>query len=497
MLVLDRPATGTLIGCAYGRNSSDKDASIERQLRGARERATPFGISIPNHLVFSDGVGASLRTDPRKRRDQWAEVLDLIRARAFDVLVVWEMSRADRSPDRGAALVVLCRTLGVRILTTSGSGRLWDPRDTSDFESLLQAVTRSAIETEVLGDRTKEGISSMIARGAPTGRSLFGYDRVFEGEGKERVCVGQGPNDDAAAVREVFARVAKGHTLTGVVEWLNREGYKTLSTQRRERQEAMKVKPAKLAKPAPWSTAHVRDMVRNRSYLGERPTGDGPANWPELVDASLFRDANAVLDGRRPTSRPAAAKSLLTGVAVCECGAPVRATTRKGQRLYACADKGCVAIDLTEMDRLVTDVVFGLVSKPEVHAKLRRADETLAAEVEAAETELARLEADLDAARREWLANRLSLAAYQAKEQVMLPKIDRTRKAAQAAKIHPALRELVGEDLEGDVRERWAKMTPESRRDAVRALMTITVHRVGRGRRSVPAEQRVTLDPRE
>ena len=48
------------------------------------------------------------------------------------------------------------------------------------------------------------------------------------------------------------------------------------------------------------------------------------------------------------------------------------------------------------------------------------------------------------------------------------------------------------EVLDGDVRERWAEMSVSSRREVIRALMSIAIHRTRRGARTLDPES-ITL----
>lgn len=464
----------TLTGALYGRNSQAEEKSIADQLAEGREDAEAEGIAIPDQYVYQDGTSASWYG--KKTRDQWAQVLDDIEHRRWDVLILWEPSRGDRSPESWAHMIRRCREQGIMIRIIRDAETL-DPRKAGHLKRLLQDGLDSLFESVKISERVQKGIRGSVKRGTPLGRPMLGYDRTYEG-GK---LTGQVPNESARIVREVFDRVARGVPIGHIRRWLEAEGFPT-------------------ATGAKWSDTRVRDIARNPAYLGMRKGPDGQlvrAGWEPIVAEDVWYAAQRVLDSRaRGTGRPGAQTALLSGLATCVvCGSVLRASTRRGRRVYACvSDAGCVAVGMDDLDQLVVGVVLQLVSRPDVYDRLRKANESSDRDVLEARAEAARLTAKLDQARDAWQADRLSLDAYIDMEARLKPTIAAAQRRADAAGIDPALRALLDPSL--DVAARWEAMPRATQREAVKALMTVVVERAKRvGRAYAPVDKRVRIQP--
>lgn len=77
----------------------------------------------------------------------------------------------------------------------------------------------------------------------------FGYGKIKSPEGKGRILV---PNEQTPILQMVFRRYAAGDLLAGIVQGLDAAGVQAASSLN-----------------AKWPTNRVRDMLRNRVYIGE------------------------------------------------------------------------------------------------------------------------------------------------------------------------------------------------------------------------------------
>lgn len=459
----------TLTGCLYGRNSNGEEKSIEDQLAEGREDADAEGIRIPDEFVYSDGLSASWYG--KKTRDEWARVLDDVEHRRWDVLILWEASRGDRSPESWAYLIKRCREQGILIRIIRDEETL-DPRKPGHLKRLLQDGLDSLFESVKTSERVQKGIRGAMKAGTPLGRKTYGYTRTRGTDGK---VTGQLPDEHAPVVAAIFERLERGVPLTHVTKWLNAEGFLTSTGK-------------------PWTNNNVRSIARTPTYAALRKRKDKTGEvelvaggWEAIVPEDRWYTVQRILDGRArkdaagKRSRPARLRWLLSGIGRCGvCGAVIKAEAKRG--MYVCSGvggadgkRGCVGIKIDDLDQLVTRTVLAVVSRDDVYERLRKANEVSDREVQESRDEVARLTAKLDEARARWVADRISLDDYEDMAARLKPLIKAAQTRAEAAGVDPALRQLLGPAE--DVAERWEAMPLASQREAIRALMSVRVDR--------------------
>jgi site-specific DNA recombinase len=116
--------TPSLRALIYTRVSDDQrdGRSPAEQETDARDVCEREGWTVLE--VLTDSAGASRHS--RKARPGWERAKELIADGVIDVLVTWELSRAERKMEGFAALLNLCVDHGV--MWNSG-GRTFDPAD--------------------------------------------------------------------------------------------------------------------------------------------------------------------------------------------------------------------------------------------------------------------------------------------------------------------------------------------------------------------------------
>jgi site-specific DNA recombinase len=199
----------------------------------------------------------------------------------------------------------------------------------------------SELERIKIAERTRESLEVRARRGVNVGGRVYGYDNVEVREGDRRVRVEYAINEsEAAIVREIFERAAKGEGVRGIACELNSRGVPSPRAGRRG--------------TGSWSPSVVWAMLRRDRYRGVLVWGkagseyrggtrveiDKPASeWvraerPELqiIDDDLWSRAAAVPKRREAiTSGKASGRKprhLLSGFARCaECGGPIQAST--------------------------------------------------------------------------------------------------------------------------------------------------------------------------
>ncbi|MGH7511273.1 MAG: recombinase family protein, partial [Gemmatimonadales bacterium] len=96
-------------------DARDRERSVDQQQAANEKACARRGWSITAR--YAD-PGRSASRFAWRARENWQHVLDAVKARRFDVLVLWETSRASRNPEEWIPLLAECRRTGVRIYVT-------------------------------------------------------------------------------------------------------------------------------------------------------------------------------------------------------------------------------------------------------------------------------------------------------------------------------------------------------------------------------------------
>jgi len=452
----------------YGRQSTGNAKSIKDQLTECGADVQAQGWTLVG--TYQDGTSASRYA--RRVRDDWARVLADIRAGQLDVLVLWESSRGDRTPETWFGLLSLCRETSVMIRVTS-HGRTYDMASPRDWRTLAEDGIDSAYETEKLSLRTRRGVASAAAAGRPAmGRAPYGYRRVYDPHtGK---LIGQEPDPGTApVVAEIIERIARSTPVSAICDDLNQRGI-----------------PAPLG--GRWRRQRVREVALNVAYIGKRrhrgQTYD--AIWPAIVDDETFYAATRVLtdparmaQGRH--ARPGRQAHLLTYLATCYRGHPLR-----GQSIHYSCPAGCISLRRDKLDGFVRDVVIERLSRPDAYTALRQVGADADQEVIAARAEAAELRRRLDEWRASAIRGETTPASLAAIEAGLTARIREAESRARRAQLPPALRQVL--EPGADVRARWDAATVHARRDVIRTLMNISVRPAGQSA-FVPVHERVDI----
>ena len=230
--------------CAiYTRKSTEHNLDLAFNSLDAQREACEAYIKSQAHegwsLVpdrFDDGglSGASLE------RLALQQLLDAVRARRIDIIVVYKVDRLTRSLADFAKLVELFDEHGVSFVsvtqsfnTTTSMGRL----------TLNVLLSFAQFEREVIGERVRDKIAASKTKGLWVGGPVpLGY----RSEKKQLVLVEQ----DAALVRRIFQLYLDCGSVGAVAEDLNRDGIRTRHG-------------------AVFRVGMLAHLLKNRFYLGE------------------------------------------------------------------------------------------------------------------------------------------------------------------------------------------------------------------------------------
>lgn len=465
-------------GVIYARQSRNKAKSINDQLDECRADAADCGFNVVQEL--SDGRSASRYA--RKQREAWALLLAGVERGQFDVVILWEASRGDRTLTTWSQFLDLCRDRGVKIRVTNDE-RTYDLDHDSDWRQLASSGVDSAHESAKTSKRIKRGVASAAAAGRPaSGPCPYGYRRLYDPRTGALVGQEQDPQT-APIVVGIIRRVGAGEPVSAITRDLNARGVTPPgggSTWYRQRVRELALSPVYLAKR------------QHRPGRGTRSEGQAKvydAGWPGLVtEAEHWAAVRTLADpARMRTARPGRQVHLLTYLATCSvCGDGLSARSTA----YVCR-AGHVFAQRAPVDEWVTEAVLAYLERPEVYQGLRQVSEGADAEVVRAQNDVAGLRLQLEQWRAAAVEGSVTLESFMTIEAGILKKIQDAEKRAERATIPPALRAVLepGED----VAVRWGTAPLPARRSVIAAVAEVSLVPAGRGTR-IPVQERVRIN---
>lgn len=441
----------------YVRISQDRTGAglgVTRQEEDCMALAEKLGWDVVQ--VFTDD---DVSAYSGKLRPQYRAMLEALKAGAANAVIVWHTDRLHRSPRELEEYLDIAEAHGVTTQTVQ-AGEL----DLATPSGRAVARTLGAwarFESEHKADRVRRAQRQAVEAGKWTGGARpFGWQ--FE-DGKPVI-----DKAEADRVREATRGVIAGRSLGHYVRAFNEAGVTTSMGK-------------------PWTYTGLKQVLR-------RPRNAGLSSWhgevvgqsvfPAIVSEDEWRACCHVLanpDRRKAKSNRM--KYLLPGLAVCQCGAPVKSATATGRdgssrRVYRCPVKGPghVAKNQTDADNFVEKVMIGYLQRPDVLAKLaaRQGIDTteLEAEAEALRGRLEELALALDNPKAGMARIEASIVRVEAR----LAEIEGKMIAAARG---DAVKKMAGKDAE----KKWKAASLEEKRGVIDALATVTLLRTTSGSR--------------
>ncbi|HMV65388.1 MAG TPA: recombinase family protein, partial [Myxococcota bacterium] len=308
---------------------AEKELSIPAQVDACRAEAARQGWVVVREFMDE---GISGRTDHRPAfQDMIAAAKET--PRAFDVILMWELSRFARNREHASFYKNLLRKRGVTI--ASLHERVEDSAQGRLMEGFIEAMDQ--YYSENLAQDTKRGMIRKVKQGEWVGGSIpYGY-RVLRPEGRQREAKMVLNEAEAPLVRRIFADAARGVGAATIARVLNREGVTTRKGRK-------------------WTNDVVLYLLRNRAYLGELRWGkadDGsgdpavlvPNAHEALVDAETFERIEGLIAERvveKVSPRRLGGDYLLSGLLRCgHCGYAFIGHSAKSGKVhyYGCQTK--------------------------------------------------------------------------------------------------------------------------------------------------------------
>ncbi|CAN5464158.1 recombinase family protein [soil metagenome] len=399
-----------------------------------------------------------------KSRPEYARLRNLLEP--GDVLVTWEASRAQRDLARYVELRDLCAQRGV---WWSYSGRLFNLTDGDDrFATGLDALLAEK-EAEQTRVRILRAHRANLAEGKPHGRVPYGYRIVRDPEtGK---AVGREPDPvRASLVAEAARRVLDGHTLASVTRWMESKD------------------------PLGWNDAKIRRILINPTTAGYRTNSQkvdgkrgpqiihGKGTWEPIITPEMHDDLVALFAARKSGPRGPEPRHLLSGIATCGvCDGHLwwgkGGCKKDGSHydVYSCRNHH-TARNEQALDDVILAVVEGILSSPESLAALAAPP---AEPDSTAKADLDELQRQLQAVEDQLTENKMPAEVGARVATRLAERISEAEAALAPVFTDPVVRQLA---TAPDPLTAWKALPLTQQRAFIRAVMTIRIERVGRGR---------------
>lgn len=238
----------------YARYSCEKqnETSLEDQLRLCHELAQRHGLDVRQDLIFTDAATPGVSNTAHKCTGYQA-FLKAWRHGEFDVFIIDEASRLSRDGVELAQIAKLLESRKVRMLCCSGL----DSHAAGWEMYFAMECMLAQNEGRFMRHRVGRGMLGQLIRGYMVATPAYGYDlqREFDAQnnriGSHWIINAQ----EAAIVREVYARRASGQSMQQIAAWLNTE---KIPCSRN----------ALTAGGGYWRPARVRNLLSNTIYRG-------------------------------------------------------------------------------------------------------------------------------------------------------------------------------------------------------------------------------------
>ena len=297
------------VRCAiYTRVSTDQGLDQEFNSLDAQYEAASAYIKSQAHagwtLIrsrYDDGGYSGGSTD----RPDLQRLLDDIRARKIDVIVVYKVDRLTRSLADFAKLVELFDAHGVSFVsvtqqfnTTTSMGRL----------TLNVLLSFAQFEREVTSERIRDKIAASKRKGIWVGGNLpLGYEMK---DGKIAVV-----EEEAELVRSIYRRYLELGSVNALVRDLGERNIRTKSR---------KLSTGRIRGGVPFGRGSLSYLLSNHFYIGEVKYKNEilPGEQPPILDRALFEEVRekALAQWSHRTLLRSKSDHLLTGLLFDDAG---------------------------------------------------------------------------------------------------------------------------------------------------------------------------------
>lgn len=280
--------------------AAKKGESLADQNKAFLKYCDEHGYDVAITFVeTADGNGSPPEI---KQRAGFRQLVDYLRRTDHGFMIVVARSLEGIGIDRQQAMrrYFQLESLGAQVAFLTGSN---DP-----LAELVERWAEESAEKNKLGDRVRAAMRRKAVRGEVLGRPPYGY-RVGSRRRLELI------PDEAVVVRYIFRLYLQdGMGIRLIARRLNEEGLRT-------------------RRGGNWSMVSIRDILRNRVYLGtySRFGVRVPGSHPALVSPDDFRAVQDRLSARRNNfAKRQPTPFLLAGIVRCgHCGNKMIGVSRR------------------------------------------------------------------------------------------------------------------------------------------------------------------------
>ena len=436
-----RPRVGV-----YARISEDKDGSqtaTARQMEDAQMMAERRGWDVVD--TFEDVDLSAYNT--RVKRPEFERMLNAIRDREIDGVIVWKLDRLSRQQRDLARVLDTCAPHKAFVASVT------EPIDTREATGQFVAellVAQARMESANSSIRQKRKAKEQAQQGlAPTnGKRCFGYDRRYTAL----------VDHEAALIREARDRLFAGESMRSVTLDFERRG--VVGTEGHA-----------------WRAQLLKRLLISPTISGYREI-DGvryKGAWEAVISEEDRLRLRTLLHRRVGTPRVSPArKYLLTGFVRCgNCGGRMSAHMRSNQSgQYVCASQpgypncGGVTVKSEPLEELVKEMVIAAVDEQ----ALAEALEARGEEDDGLAEAVGRDEAKIEALSRDFYVEDLvTREEFFAARGELVKRLEANRAKLAQRDRRGVLGAFVGES--GQLRRAWEAGALEWRQSIVGALL--------------------------
>ncbi|MGV4890376.1 recombinase family protein [Streptomyces viridosporus] len=458
--------TRAVIYCRISQDRTGAGLGVDRQREDCEKLAERNGWNVVETYVDNDVSAYS-----GKKRPGYEKMLADLDQGAATIVVAWHTDRLHRSPTELEKYIDLSERRGVSTHTVQ-AGELDLSTPTGRMTArILGAVARQ--ESEHKGERVARarrqkalagewmGGIRPFGWGLPTGEMRTVADRKTGEETQvPELDMLKAVPEEAEALRFWTDEILAGGSIRSLVKWCADKGITT-------------------TRGNPVTHTDMRDMLlrpRNAGIAVYRGEEVGRGQWEPIVDEAKYRAVVAILKDPARTTTPGAQPKWLgsllyqCGRAGCGKGMTVTQSGGRNHPSYKCGTGHGGGRRAELVDRYVEDTIVERLSRPDAHELLEPAPEGV--DVAGLQAEGERIRQRMRDLGGLFGAGQLELDAFTEGMETARGQLEGvTRQLAQAATRDP-LAGLVGAP---DVRAAWKALDLERKRNALRALVTVTL----------------------
>lgn len=273
-----------------------KKISLDEQRKVNLEHiAKHNGVLVADLAVQGQSRNIVLWEDACKRIEAYAQLRELIKRRAFDVLIHLDRSRLGRTASLSMAVVELCREAGILVYETESPPTHLNNGEVASYDEMLVGAIKSVgAQREIikLQERHKMGMIGRIKRGEFPAAVPWGWIVRYGEYGRRTVEL-----DPVVAplLREIFLEMflKQGVGRRQIAELLNQRGIPSPQGKTWHTQNSSALFH-RLWRYAGWSEINVR---------GTRPYVRARGNWPPILTQDEAEAVDAEIQMRRNARR--------------------------------------------------------------------------------------------------------------------------------------------------------------------------------------------------